>query len=174
MSERRIPRHTFIQLHSRDYLSLDGEWEAIPDQYEVFEEHPIANSFALPQASEDDLLNFDIDDGYSIQVPSCLGEAVPEFRHYEVGAGAKWGHHGPKDQRWTEEFQAAVYRDQIDAIEDNEQISGMTPWILFDFRSPSRQNPYQRGYNRKGLLDQRGRKKKAFYLLEEFYRDENE
>ncbi|WP_207591776.1 glycoside hydrolase family 2 TIM barrel-domain containing protein [Halomontanus rarus] len=92
----------------------------------------------------------------------------------EVGAGAKWGHHGPEDQRWTEEFQAAVYRDQIDAIEDNEQISGMTPWVLFDFRSPSRQNPYQRGYNRKGLLDQRGRKKKAFYLLEEFYRDENE
>lgn len=89
----------------------------------------------------------------------------------EVGAGAKWGHYGPENQRWTEEFQAAIYRGQINTITDNAQISGMTPWILFDFRSPSRQNPYQRGYNRKGLLDQRGRKKQAFYLLQEFYRE---
>lgn len=80
------------------------------------------------------------------------------------------GNHGPEDERWTEEFQAAIYREQIDAIEPNEQIAGMTPWILFDFRSPARQNPYQRGYNRKGILDQRGRKKQAFYLLKEFYR----
>jgi beta-glucuronidase len=88
----------------------------------------------------------------------------------EVGGGAKWGNHGPEDERWTEEFQAAIYRDQIDAITDNDQIAGMSPWILFDFRSPARQNPHQRGYNRKGILDQRGRKKEAFSLLREFYR----
>ena len=92
----------------------------------------------------------------------------------EVGGGARWGHHGPEDERWTEEFQAAIYRDQIDAITGNEQITGMTPWILFDFRSPARQNPHQRGYNRKGILDQRGRKKEAFSLLQEFYRSESE
>ncbi|WP_123535804.1 glycoside hydrolase family 2 protein [Halosimplex salinum] len=92
----------------------------------------------------------------------------------ETGGGAKWGNHGPADERWTEEFQAAIYRDQTDAIDGNEQIAGMTPWILFDFRSPSRQNPHQRGYNRKGLLDQHGRKKQAFSVLREFYRDSTE
>jgi beta-glucuronidase len=90
----------------------------------------------------------------------------------EVGGGARWGNHGPADERWTEEFQAALYRDQIAAIADNDQVVGMTPWILFDFRSPARQNPHQRGYNRKGLLDQRGRKKEAFSVLRAFYRDD--
>jgi beta-glucuronidase len=92
----------------------------------------------------------------------------------EVGGGAKWGNHGSEDERWTEEFQAAIYQGQIDAIRDNEQIAGLSPWILFDFRSPARQNPHQRGYNRKGILDQRGRKKEAFSLLQEFYRSESE
>ncbi len=89
-----------------------------------------------------------------------------------VGGGARWGNHGPADERWTKEFQAALYHDQIDAIADNDQVVGMPPWILFDFRSPARQNPHQRGYNRKGLLDQRGRKTEAFCVLRAFYRDD--
>ncbi|WP_276255906.1 glycoside hydrolase family 2 protein [Halomontanus rarus] len=92
----------------------------------------------------------------------------------ETGGGAKWGHHGDEDERWTEEFQAAIYRGQTRAIADIEQISGLAPWILFDFRAPLRQNEYQRGYNRKGLLDQYGRKKAAFSVLERFYRARKE
>lgn len=88
----------------------------------------------------------------------------------ETGAGAKWGYHGDEDEHWTEEFQAEIYRKQIDAITDNEQISGVSPWILFDFRAPWRQNEYQRGFNRKGILDQHGRKKLAFHVLRDFYR----
>ena len=88
----------------------------------------------------------------------------------ETGGGAKWGFHGSKNERWTEEFQARIYRDQINAIKTKGQIVGMTPWILFDFRAPMRQNEYQRGYNRKGLIDQYGRKKKAYYVLRDFYR----
>lgn len=92
----------------------------------------------------------------------------------ETGGGAKWGHHGGEDERWTEEFQAAIYRGQTRAIADIEQISGLAPWILFDFRAPLRQNEYQRGYNRKGLLDQYGRKKAAFSVLERYYRARKE
>ncbi|MFB6200543.1 MAG: glycoside hydrolase family 2 protein [Halorhabdus sp.] len=88
----------------------------------------------------------------------------------ETGAGAEWGNHGPADERWTEEFQAAYYRDTLRAIDGNEQIVGLSPWILFDFMSPRRLNPHQRGYNRKGLLDERGRKKRAFDVLAEHYR----
>jgi beta-glucuronidase len=87
----------------------------------------------------------------------------------ETGGGAKWGHHGDEDERWTEEFQAAIYRGQTEAVADNDQITGMSPWILFDFRTPLRQNEHQRGYNRKGILDPQGRKKQAFHVLREFY-----
>lgn len=91
----------------------------------------------------------------------------------ETGGGAKWGTHGDEDERWTEEFQAAIYRGQTNAVEDNDQIAGMSPWILFDFRTPLRQNEYQRGYNRKGVVDQHGRKKQAFHVLREFYLSEH-
>lgn len=90
----------------------------------------------------------------------------------ETGAGAKWGNHGDADERWTEEFQAAYYRESLSAIESVDQIAGTTPWILFDFKSPRRMNPHQRGYNRKGLLDEHGRKKRAFSVLREHYRDQ--
>lgn len=90
----------------------------------------------------------------------------------ETGGGAKWGNHGTAEDRWTEEFQAAIYREQTEAITANNQVAGMSPWILFDFRAPMRQNEYQRGYNRKGIVDQRGRKKQAFHVLRDFYQSE--
>ncbi|WP_277524233.1 hypothetical protein [Natrinema salsiterrestre] len=74
--------------------------------------------------------------------------------------------------RWTEEFQAEIYRNQTEAISEIEQIAGMSPWTLFDFRAPLRQNEYQRWYNRKGVVDQHGRKKQAFHVLREFYESE--
>ena len=53
-------------------------------------------------------------------------------------------------------------------------LRGITPWILVDFRSPKRMNPdYQNGWNRKGLISETGQKKKAFYVLKDFY-DEKE
>jgi len=41
-----------------------------------------------------------------------------------------------------------------------------------DFRSPRRLLPQiQDYYNRKGLLSSRGEKKKAFYVMQDFYRE---
>jgi beta-glucuronidase len=46
----------------------------------------------------------------------------------------------------------------------------MSPWVLMDFRSPRRQlSKIQDGYNRKGLIDEHGNKKKAFYILQKYY-----
>jgi hypothetical protein len=48
----------------------------------------------------------------------------------------------------------------------------LTPWILVDFRSPMRQLPgIQDGYNRKGLISNRGEKKEAFFVLQKTYRE---
>ncbi len=87
----------------------------------------------------------------------------------ETGAGARCGNHGLEKQRWTEEFQADYYRRQLAVLNSCPRVNGISPWILFDFRSPLRTNKWQKGYNRKGLIDNRGREKLAFHTLSSFY-----
>ncbi len=88
----------------------------------------------------------------------------------EFGGGAKYGYHGEKNQRWTEEFQENLYRENCAMLDKIEGLAGTTPWILKDFRSPRRVlNGIQDYYNRKGLFSDKGEKKKAFYVLKEWY-----
>ena len=88
----------------------------------------------------------------------------------EFGAGAKYGHHGDKLTRWTEEYQAYLYTETLNMIENIDQLQGFSPWILVDFRSPRRPLPgIQDGWNRKGLLSEKGEKKLAFDVLKSFY-----
>ncbi len=90
----------------------------------------------------------------------------------EFGAGALYGNHGDDSTRWTEEFQANVYKHQVNMLKKVSFIKGMTPWILMDFRSPRRVLPgIQDFWNRKGLISDRGEKKEAFYILQKFYKD---
>ncbi|HKV24318.1 MAG TPA: glycoside hydrolase family 2 TIM barrel-domain containing protein [Candidatus Acidoferrum sp.] len=90
----------------------------------------------------------------------------------EFGAGAKAGLHGDLAQRWTEEYQANVYRHQLVMLNRISQLRGMTPWVLMDFRSPRRLLPgIQDDFNRKGLVSDQGEKKQAFYVLQKAYRD---
>ena len=88
----------------------------------------------------------------------------------EFGGGAKYGLHGAKNQRWTEEFQENLYRENTAMLDKIEGLAGTTPWILKDFRSPRRVlTGIQDYYNRKGLFSDKGEKKKAFYVLKEWY-----
>ncbi|WP_010664730.1 glycoside hydrolase family 2 protein [Marinilabilia salmonicolor] len=93
----------------------------------------------------------------------------------EFGAGALQGLHGEKEALWTEEYQEELYRETVKMLEKIPQLRGMTPWILADFRSPRRVLPdIQDGWNRKGLISETGNKKKAFYILQEYYRMKKE
>ncbi len=88
----------------------------------------------------------------------------------EFGGGAKQGLHGDKFTRWTEEFQEFLYEENLKMLSGIEQLRGMSPWILVDFRSPRRMLPeIQDGWNRKGLISEEGIKKKAFYTLQKYY-----
>ena len=89
----------------------------------------------------------------------------------ETGAGAQGGFHADSMTIWSEEYQQWYYREQISMMRRMpENFSGMSPWILNDFRSPRRNNPvYQQGWNIKGLFDRNGHKKKAFYVLRDYY-----
>ena len=90
----------------------------------------------------------------------------------EFGGGAKAGYHGEKNQRWTEEFQENLYRENTAMLDKIEGLAGTTPWILKDFRSPRRVlTGIQDYYNRKGLFSDDGQKKKAFFVLKEWYEE---
>jgi beta-glucuronidase len=89
----------------------------------------------------------------------------------EFGAGAPYGNHGDADARWTEEYQADVFRRQIAMLQRIPSLAGMSPWVLMDFRSPRRFLPViQDGFNRKGVISDRGQRKEASYVLQKFYR----
>ena len=88
----------------------------------------------------------------------------------EFGGGAKSGLHGEKNQRWTEEFQENLYIENVAMLDKIDGLAGTTPWILKDFRSPRRVlNGIQDYYNRKGLFSDEGVKKKAFYVMKDWY-----
>jgi beta-glucuronidase len=89
----------------------------------------------------------------------------------EFGGDALQGLHGPRDQRWTEEYQDYLYQQNLAMLQNVPHFSGLSPWILADFRSPRRVLPkVQDGYNRKGLISSQGVRKKAFFTLQQFYR----
>jgi len=89
----------------------------------------------------------------------------------EFGGEALQGLHGDKTERWTEEYQEELYVRNLEMLEKIDGLSGLSPWILVDFRSPRRQLPaIQDFFNRKGLISDRGIKKKAFYVMQEYYR----
>lgn len=88
----------------------------------------------------------------------------------EVGAGALQGLHGDALTRWTEEYQEDLFRRNMAMLDKIPQFRGVSPWILCDFRSPRRHLAgIQDGWNRKGLIGQNGVKKKAFFVLQDFY-----
>ncbi len=88
----------------------------------------------------------------------------------EFGADALQGLHGSDTARFTEEYQARLYRETIAMLRKLPHFRGATPWILCDFRSPKRNLPQvQDGWNRKGLVGENGVKKSAFYVLKGFY-----
>lgn len=90
----------------------------------------------------------------------------------ETGAGAKYGFHADSLTRYSEQYQKWYFQEQVKMfgrLPDN--FVGLSPWVLNDFRSPKRNNPvYQDGWNRKGLFDNEGHQKEAFYVLRDYYR----
>lgn len=88
----------------------------------------------------------------------------------EFGGGALYGLHGDELTRWSEEFQQDLYKRNLAMLEKVDFIKGISPWILKDFRSPRRHLPrIQDFWNRKGLVTDKGEKKKAYFVLQSFY-----
>lgn len=90
----------------------------------------------------------------------------------EFGGEALYGQSGSRDvtSSWSEDYQARLYEDNIRMFDNIPNLAGVSPWILFDFRSPFRFHPTnQEGWNRKGLVSDRGQRKKAWKLMHNYY-----
>jgi len=90
----------------------------------------------------------------------------------EFGGEALYGKTGEKDvvSSWSEDYQATLYKNNLEMFKHIPNLRGTSPWVLFDFRSPFRFHPTnQDGWNRKGLVSDQGYRKKAWYLMKEYY-----
>lgn len=92
----------------------------------------------------------------------------------EFGAEALYGKTGDADvaSSWSEDYQARLYQDNLEMFKNIPNLNGISPWVLFDFRSPFRFHPtYQDGWNRKGLVSDQGFRKKAWYVVADYYKN---
>lgn len=90
----------------------------------------------------------------------------------EFGGEAKYGIHDNGDVAgsWSEEFQARIYRMNLEMFANITNLVGVCPWILYDFRSPTRlHQTFQEGFNRKGLVGDKGERKQAWHIIHEYY-----
>jgi beta-glucuronidase len=130
-----------------------------------------------PFGAYTDLLSFNQYIGWYDGLPDKLANIRWSFGYdkpviiSEFGADALQGKHGDRLTRFSEEYQEDLYRQTLTMLGKIPQWRGTTPWILADFRSPRRPLPnIQDGWNRKGLIGENGVKKKAFFVLQDFYR----
>ncbi|MGJ1481485.1 glycoside hydrolase family 2 protein [Sphingobacterium multivorum] len=90
----------------------------------------------------------------------------------EFGGEALYGKTGEKDvvSSWSEDYQATLYKNNLEMFKHIPNLRGTSPWLLFDFRSPFRFHPTnQDGWNRKGLISDQGYRKKAWFLMKHYY-----
>ncbi len=90
----------------------------------------------------------------------------------EFGCGSRFGYRGDPNTIWTEDFQEKYYQHQFVMLKNIPFLRGTSPWILQDFRAIRRHLPYiQDHWNRKGIISNRGHRKKAFFALQKFYEE---
>lgn len=90
----------------------------------------------------------------------------------EFGGEALYGQHGNANSpaSWSEELQEKLYLDNLTMFNNIPNLNGTVPWVLFDFRSPNRWHKQnQDGWNRKGLVSDKGQRKKAWYVMKAYY-----
>jgi len=174
-ARNRFLRQLVQDAHSADPTRLVS---AALQAHEVAEGKHITIHIDDPIASDLDVLGNNEYIGWYVRHPEDA-DSIDWISAYdkplimsEFGGDALFGYHGGTAARWTEEYQENLFKHQIAMLKRISFLRGMTPWVLKDFRSPRRTLPrFQDFFNRKGLISDHGEKKKAFFVLQKFYRE---
>lgn len=171
------PRTAFLRTLIADARALDGT-RLVSAAMERHSEpgRPNVSIVNDPLAAYTDLASFNEYVGWYEGLPAHCDDMTFAIAYdkpviiSEFGAGALQGFHADALTRFSEEFQADVYARTLPMLDKIPQLRGMTPWILVDFHSPRRPlADIQDGFNRKGLISDRGIKKAAFRILQDYY-----
>jgi beta-glucuronidase len=170
-------RTRFLKTLVDEARTLDGtrlisaamEVKADPD-------HPLHKMVDDPFGEYTDLCSFNEYVGWYDGLPEKIDRISWSVKYdkpvfiSEFGADAKQGFHADAETRFSEEYQADVYKRTLPMLEKIPGFSGCTPWILCDFHSPRRLlKDIQDDHNIKGLISSQGQKKMAFGVLKAFY-----
>jgi beta-glucuronidase len=174
-SRNRFLRQLIQDAHSADPTRLVS---AALQANEIVERNRISIHIHDPIANDLDVLGNNEYIGWYVRRPEDA-DSIEWISAYdkplimsEFGGDALFGYHGDAHTRWTEEYQENLFEHQLAMLKRIPFLRGMTPWILKDFRSPRRTLPRLEDYfNRKGLVSDHGEKKKAYFVLQKFYRE---
>lgn len=86
----------------------------------------------------------------------------------ETGAGGLFGHHGPSDVKWTEEYQSLLMQLHYLALARHPRIAGLALWQFADIpidRQTSSEEHRPRGLNNKGVVGLDRQPKVAYQAL---------
>jgi beta-glucuronidase len=95
-----------------------------------------------------------------------LREYYPEVALFVTEFGAEANRSGPAEEKGTFEFQTELMRYHLGVYDDKDYLSGAVAWLLRDFKVRPDWNGYNDfpspPYNKKGVVDENGRRKPAF------------
>lgn len=88
----------------------------------------------------------------------------------EIGAGAIYGYRSNTNSKWTEDYQAEILREQIDAVLNLPGCSGVILWQYCDCRvDESWFSNRPKSQNNKGIVDMYRREKLGYYAVKEAF-----
>lgn len=113
---------------------------------------------------------------YDSDIPAIADEILAYRAKYpekaivvsEFGAGGIRGYHAESAERFSEEYQILVIRQNIEHMLRSGALSGCFIWCLADFGGLLQSNIYERG-NIKGLVDRYRMPKQAYGAVREIY-----
>lgn len=88
----------------------------------------------------------------------------------EFGAGAVYGFRDHGRSKWSEERQADVIRENLEAFREDDRLTGVFIWQFADCRvSEEWFASRPRSHNNKGIVDEYRRPKEAFAVVKEMF-----
>ena len=173
---RSDSRQDFLMRLAQEARTLDEGTRLIGAAMEKDEIEPGLMSINDPLEDALDIISFNEYIGWYDGTPEKCDRSEWTFKTdkpvfiSEFGGGALYGLHGDPTHLFTEEYQEDLYKRHTRMLDRIPGLAGCTPWILKDFRSPRRHLPrIQDDFNRKGLISDKGERKKAFYVMKEWY-----